>query len=107
MNLGRLYGMRGRYREALALEERAQRLRPNAPDILTDLGTTWWALGDTTRAAAYFTRAVEIGSRLIGVSPKGAQVARHAAMNLARLRANQSRGSVVAPAAVADSGSAK
>jgi hypothetical protein len=96
MNLARLHGMRGSYRDALALQQRAERLMPDAPDILTDLGTTWWALGDTARAAAYFTRAIDIATQRIHTSRKASQVARHASNSLARLRAAPGAGTAAA-----------
>jgi Flp pilus assembly protein TadD len=63
VNLGRLYGIRGRNREALRILQEAQRLEPDRVDVLTNLGTAWWALGDTARAAAAYLRALEVEPR--------------------------------------------
>jgi Flp pilus assembly protein TadD len=60
VNLGRLYGLEGRGREAVTILEEARRIDPNRIDVLTNLGNAWWMLGDTTRAAAAFERAIAI-----------------------------------------------
>ena len=60
VNLGELYGIAGRHREALALFEEALALQPDHLAALNNLGTTWWALGDTAAAAAAYERAIEV-----------------------------------------------
>jgi tetratricopeptide (TPR) repeat protein len=74
VNLGRLAGQQGRPREGLPLLERARRLAPDAEPALNDLGLTWMALGDTTRA-------VEAWRTALRAHPE----ARGPAENLARL----------------------
>src|SRR5262249_22816428 len=59
VNLGRLYGIHGRYREAVTVLEEARRIEPDRPDVLTNLGTAWWGLGDTTRASEMYRHAIE------------------------------------------------
>jgi Flp pilus assembly protein TadD len=38
--------------------EEALAIAPRDPLVLNNLGTAWWALEDTTRAAAYYARAL-------------------------------------------------
>jgi tetratricopeptide (TPR) repeat protein len=90
LNLARLEAERGDLAAALRRLQHAEALVPGAPDIQNDLATTWWALGDTARAAACYLRALELCRQASEVSPRAleiAPVARRAAGNLARLRA--------------------
>jgi tetratricopeptide (TPR) repeat protein len=75
VNLGRYYGVHGRYRDALRVLLEADSLAPDQLEILNNLGTAWWSLGDTTRAAAYFEHALR-------VRPDAPEPA----LNLARMR---------------------
>jgi len=75
VNLGRFYGMQGRFPQALAVLREAEIIAPNQEGVLNNLGTVWWGMGDTTRAVAAYRRALEV-----------APGAREPAANLARLR---------------------
>jgi tetratricopeptide (TPR) repeat protein len=86
VNLGRLYGIEGRYREGLELLQHAESLAPEAPDVLNNLGLTWLALGDSARAADAWLRAAAAAPG--AVEP---------ALNLARLRALESRAGPASP----------
>jgi hypothetical protein len=75
VNLSRLYGTRRRFEEALQVLNEAERIQPENPTVLNNLGSTWWALGDTGRAAGYYERALR-------AAPGSPEVR----SNLARLR---------------------
>ena len=75
VNLSRLYGTSRRFEEALQVLDEAERIQPEDPTVLNNLGSTWWALGDTARAAGYYERALR-------ASPGSPEVM----SNLARLR---------------------
>jgi Flp pilus assembly protein TadD len=78
VNLGRLLGLSGRFRESVQVLEEARRLAPREIDVLVNLGNAWWGLGDTARAVTSFEQALE-------VDPS----AKKPAANLARLRGQQ------------------
>jgi protein O-mannosyl-transferase len=89
LNLARLYGRTGRFREALPLHLQAAKLRPESASIFDDLGTTWFGVGDTARAAAAYARAIELARHEMETSPRGTlvlPVLRHASNNLALIR---------------------
>jgi tetratricopeptide (TPR) repeat protein len=75
VNLGRLLGMQGRYRDGLEVLLHAERLAPDGVEVQNDLGNTWLALGDTARAAAAYRHALVADP-----------AAREPAANLGRLR---------------------
>lgn len=77
VNLGQLFGLQGRYVEALDVLKKAAALEPENPALLNNLGNACWALGDTTAAAAAFQRALD-----------AAPQARTPAGNLDRLRSS-------------------
>ncbi|HKQ56259.1 MAG TPA: tetratricopeptide repeat protein [Candidatus Eisenbacteria bacterium] len=61
INLSRIYGTHGRFAEAVRVLDEAERIEPANPTVLHNLGSAWLALGDTTRAAAYYERATRAG----------------------------------------------
>lgn len=80
VNLGALRGRQGRYRDAIEVLDEAQSLAPDQIEVLTNLGNAWWGLGDTTRAATYYERALVV-----------APGATRPALNLRRMRGEDVR----------------
>jgi len=75
VNLGRLYGRTRRVDDALRVLAEADSLTPDDPLVLNNLGTVWWARGDTALAATLYLRA-------LAANP----AAPYPAANLARMR---------------------
>jgi tetratricopeptide (TPR) repeat protein len=70
-NLGTYYYRRGRYAEAARSFEQAVRLAPNNHRLWRNLGAAlYWAPGEQPKAAAAYTRAIELAERERQLNPR-------------------------------------
>lgn len=63
INLSEVYGRTKQYPKALGVLMTIQPRIPNDPQLLNNMGTTYWGLGDTSKAARYYERALAVAPR--------------------------------------------
>ena len=78
IDLSELYGRTRQYGKALGVLMTIEPRIPNDPQLLNNFGTTYWGMGDTAKASAYYQKA-------LAVAP-GFDLARE---NLIKLRAGR------------------
>jgi tetratricopeptide (TPR) repeat protein len=60
VKLGNLYYDGQQFHDAVQYYEQALKLRPDTADVRTDLGTSYWYLGDADRAIAEFQKSLKL-----------------------------------------------
>jgi len=60
VKLGNIYYDGQQFHDAVQYYERALKLRPDSPDVRTDLGTSYWYVGDADRAIAEFQKSLKL-----------------------------------------------
>lgn len=63
---GHLFCLQGRFQEALAAYQQAQKLKPQEPEILYALGVSTYQQGQTAQSLVYFSQCLEVNPRHSG-----------------------------------------
>jgi tetratricopeptide (TPR) repeat protein len=60
INLSELYGRTRQYPKALGVLMTIEPRIPDDPQLLNNLGTTYWGMGDTAKAAKYYQKSLAV-----------------------------------------------